>query len=306
MSTSVGVRSFGWISRSRARECERHTEPADHHAHRTGLDNEAHLLVVVRELGRVDGEPDRALLARREGDAPRTRRAVGAGERTARPRRGRSTARLRSPARRVAHRARNDEGTRGETTEVFVQMLNEYSQTYGRTVEIEFIEGSGGAADEVAAVTRYVSPRRCNRSPCGAGRSSRARSPTSSRPAKSVRELHGWTRPRVVRRAPPYAYTPGNVEQGRTHLVEYVSKQLAGKPAIHAGDEAMHTQPRVLRSIYIETGPESADAVAASKAAFAARVSTSSNSSRTHSTRGLRGAGRELIAKAQETAGSRA
>jgi hypothetical protein len=46
-------------------------------------------------------------------------------------------------------------------------------------------------------------------------------------------------------------------DQSNVHLAEYLLKKLVGKPAVHAGDEAMHTQTRVLGHLFIEATPNS-------------------------------------------------
>jgi hypothetical protein len=57
----------------------------------------------------------------------------------------------------------------------------------------------------------------------------------------------------------PYLFsiTPGG-HQSRAHLVEYVTKRLAGRPAEHAGDPAMRDRERVFAHLVLDTGTEEA------------------------------------------------
>jgi len=51
-------------------------------------------------------------------------------------------------------------------------------------------------------------------------------------------------------------------EQNRVHLSEYLLRKLAGKPAVHAGDEAMHSAERAFGYLFIETSEASAQEAA--------------------------------------------
>jgi hypothetical protein len=159
-----------------------------------------------------------------------------------------------------------------ETTEVFTRMYNDLYQTYGREVQIQFLEATGEASDEVAARADAVRVAEEMQPFAVWGSPTLTDAFTDELAARQIICVgcSGGPDPQWFTDRAPYVYTVGgNVEQGRSHLVEYVSKQLAGRPAAHAGDPAMQSQERVFGSIYIETGPESADAAAASKAAFA-------------------------------------
>lgn len=135
-------------------------------------------------------------------------------------------------------------------TELFQAMY----QTYGRKVELKFLTGSGIATDEVAARADAV---------------------------KAVEELgafavwggpvlsNAWTDeihargavclgcPGIDDNAPSVFTVTASAGQTNAHLVEYIDKKLAGKPAEHAGDPAMQTKERVFGHLYIESSEKS-------------------------------------------------
>ena len=138
-----------------------------------------------------------------------------------------------------------------ETLQGYADMFNTIYQTYGRTVVLEFMTGSGLSNDEVAARADAV---------------------------KAMEEMgafavwggpvlsNAWTEEikarggvcigcPALRDAEPsvFGIVP-SASQTRQHWIEYVGTKLAGKPAEHAGDEAMHDQERVFGQLYIDTG----------------------------------------------------
>ncbi|MGH9275914.1 MAG: hypothetical protein ACRDZU_14815 [Acidimicrobiales bacterium] len=139
------------------------------------------------------------------------------------------------------------------TYQGFVDMFNATYQTYGRTVELEFLDGSGLSQDEVQARADAV---------------------------KAMEELgafavwggpvlsNAWTEeikarggvclgcPGLRDAAPSVFTITPTASQIRQHFVEYLSKKLAGKPAEHAGDESMHSTERVFGQLYIDTGSQ--------------------------------------------------
>jgi hypothetical protein len=139
------------------------------------------------------------------------------------------------------------------TYQGFVDMFNATYQTYGRKVELTFLDGSGLSQDEVQARADAV---------------------------KAIEELDAfavWSGPVLsnawteeikarggvclgcpgLRDAAPSAFTiTPTASQIRQHFVEYLSKKLAGKPAEHAGDESMRDKERVFGQLYIDTGSQ--------------------------------------------------
>ncbi len=139
------------------------------------------------------------------------------------------------------------------TYQGYADMYNAVYQTYGRTVELEFLDGSGQSADEVQARADAV---------------------------KAMEEMgafavwggpvlsNAWTEEikarggvcigcPALRDAEPSVFTiTPSASQLSQHFVEYLSKKLAGKPAEHAGDESMHGTERVFGQLYIDTGSQ--------------------------------------------------
>jgi hypothetical protein len=122
-----------------------------------------------------------------------------------------------------------------ETQEGLIEIFQAYYQTYGRTVRFEFIEASGTILDSTSAQADAIraaeeQPFAALGGPFGFG--------------------SAWTEELLARGItcvvcpgvsqadePPYAYglQPSN-SQVRRHVVGYVSRKLAGRPAEHAGD----------------------------------------------------------------------
>ncbi len=137
-----------------------------------------------------------------------------------------------------------------ETYEGFVEIFQQTYQTYGREVELDFVEASGSILDNTAA---------------------RADAAQAAEQLGAFAVLGGpvigsaWSDelhargviciacPGIPDPEPTtFAVTPGN-GQVRTHLVEYVSKKLAGKPAEHAGED-LQDEERVFGHLALGMG----------------------------------------------------
>lgn len=139
------------------------------------------------------------------------------------------------------------------TYQGYADMFNEVFQTYGRTVELEFMDASGISTDEVAARADAV---------------------------KAMDEMgafavwggpvlaNAWTEeikardgvcigcPGLADAAPSVFNVTPSATQIRLQFAEYLQKKLLGKPAIYAGDEAFHDTERVFGNLYIDTGSQ--------------------------------------------------
>jgi hypothetical protein len=140
-----------------------------------------------------------------------------------------------------------------DTYRGYVELFESAMQTYGRSVRLEFMTGSGITTDEVSARADAV------RAAEELGAFAVWGGPVLSN--AWTQELHArgvvcLSCPAIADPA-PYAYTiTASPAQTRAHLVEYLSKRLAGKPAEHAGDPAMHDQERVFGHLIIDTGSQ--------------------------------------------------
>ena len=140
------------------------------------------------------------------------------------------------------------------TYEGYVELFNATYQTYGRTVELEFLEGSGQSTDEVAARADAV------RAVEEMGAFAVWGSPALT---------NAWSEEIAARGVicigcfgvdppdPNVFTTLPSADQGYMNLAEYVLQKLVGEPAVHAGDEAMHATERVLGHLFIESSEDS-------------------------------------------------
>jgi hypothetical protein len=150
-----------------------------------------------------------------------------------------------------------------ETLRGMIEYFETYYETYGRKVELIVVEGSGTVTDEAAAradavrideefdpfmvwggpiltiaFAEELAARGIPCISCGPG------------------QPHEWYDER-----PGLHYGIGKGPDQLDLLVaEYISKRLAGDPAIHAGDESMHGTERVFGRIWIDTGEGSVTA----------------------------------------------
>lgn len=150
----------------------------------------------------------------------------------------------------------DDTGAQAEATyQGFTDMFNASMQTYGRTVELEFLHGSGGSTDEVAARADAVKAME------EMGAFAVWGGPVLSNAWTQEIKARGGVCigcPALADAEPSVFTAAASAAQTRQHMVEYVAKKLAGKPAEHAGDAAFHTSERVFGHLWIDSG--SADA----------------------------------------------
>ena len=140
------------------------------------------------------------------------------------------------------------------TYEGYVELFEATYQTYGRSIELEFLEGSGQSTDEVAARADAV------RAVEEMGAFAVWGSPALT---------NAWSEEIAARDVicigcfgvdppdPNVFTTLPSADQGYMNLAEYISKKLAGEPAVHAGDEAMQVSERVLGHLFIESSEDS-------------------------------------------------
>lgn len=147
-----------------------------------------------------------------------------------------------------------------DTYEGYTELFNDFYQTYGRTVELEFLQASGQSNDEVAA--RADAVKAADEMGAfavwgGPVLTSAFADELAARGVVCVGCTAG--NPEYYdERAPYLAGTAMNTDQVELHLVEYLSKKLAGRPAVHAGDEAYTDQERVFGYLWIDSNDTSA------------------------------------------------
>ena len=134
-------------------------------------------------------------------------------------------------------------------------MFADVVETYGRTLDIETIEASGGPADATAAQADAQKVIDMGRSPPSADPGRRRRGGRRSSTPRSCASCGAPpSRRHVNADDAPYLWPTGPTpEQADAHLFELVGKQLVGKPAEFAGDPALQSQERVFGWVQAET-----------------------------------------------------
>ena len=148
-----------------------------------------------------------------------------------------------------------------ETMENVVRFYHTYYELYGRRIELIPFQGSGFAADEVAAradavrIAEEIQPFAVLSGPVLT---------TAFSDELAARQVMcivcGPTQPTsYYAEREPYAWAiDDNAEQKQDHVVEFVQKQLAGKNAEFAG-AALAGSPRTFGLVYLTSGPSSAE-----------------------------------------------
>ena len=138
----------------------------------------------------------------------------------------------------------------------YLHMLEDIYETYGRTLDIQVVEASGGPADATAA---QADARTIIDMAPFAVLGGPAQTPVYWQEIVDAGILcvggcslaEGWD---SVADAAPYLWPTGLApEQADLHLVEMVGKQLVGQPAAYAGDPALQSKERVFGWIQAET-----------------------------------------------------
>lgn len=146
-----------------------------------------------------------------------------------------------------------------ETTQTYVDLFNEYFQTYGRTVEVNFLQASGISTDEVAA--RADAKRAIEEfAPFAAiGGPALTNAWSDEMAAAGVVcvgcGLSGGQE--YLAQRDPYLYAGGMTGlQNNLHVADYVEARLKGGKAEFGGD-AVKDQDRVFGHLYIRSTEES-------------------------------------------------
>lgn len=148
------------------------------------------------------------------------------------------------------------------TYQGFLPFFEKYYETYGRSVELVVYEGSGTAIDEVAAraAAAEIATELQPFAVWGGPAITTAFSDELS--ARGILHLPGGggSGPEYWEERDPYLIGVGMAPwQFRSHLVEWIGKQLAGRPAEHAGDPGLAAQQRRFGLVYLESSPAAAD-----------------------------------------------
>ena len=148
-----------------------------------------------------------------------------------------------------------------DTIQTYVDLFNEYYETYGRTVEVVQVEGSGPPNDDVAAradavrideeigafmvwggpilTDAFADELAARQIPCI---------------GCQIGEPDAFSQERA-----PYIISVGqSTNQAREHVVEWLSKQVAGRPAEFA-DGPLEGEDRVFGTLFLESDEDGAE-----------------------------------------------
>jgi hypothetical protein len=155
----------------------------------------------------------------------------------------------------------NNDDTSAEsaaTVQGYVDMFNRLFQTYGRTVELKILNGSGASENEVAARADAVKAVEEMGAFAVIGGPVLANAWTDEIASRQVLCVGcpGGGEDFLQEHAPYVYSTTMSSQQTNLHAAEYVSKKLLGKPAEFAGD-ALKGDERKFAHLYIRSSDDS-------------------------------------------------
>ena len=149
--------------------------------------------------------------------------------------------------------ADTDPDANSQVQQDYLNLFTDVYETYGRTIRVEVLEASGDAQDDTAALADSL--RAIDLKPFAVvGAPGEVWAQEMANAGIVCVGCGGTESGDRVAEAAPYVWpTLMTPDQADAHLVEMVGKQLVGKPAEFAGDEAMRTEERVFGWIQAET-----------------------------------------------------
>lgn len=143
----------------------------------------------------------------------------------------------------------------------WVDMLETYHETYGREIELVFYESEGVTSDAVTARADAVEIAEDLQPFQVWGGPSLTTAFGEELAARGIQCINCGLIPTNEELVEMDGMFIGSSlmsnEQSRAHNVEILVKQVAGRPAVHAGDPAMQDQERVFGYLYIESSEDS-------------------------------------------------
>ena len=147
--------------------------------------------------------------------------------------------------------AQYEESMRG-----YIKMYESVVETYGRHVELTVVVGSGITTDPVAARADAVKIAEVDKPFMVWGGPALTDAFAEELAARKIPCIGcGPGQPQDVeaQRAPYALSITASAEQTQQHAVEYITKQLTGKPAAHAGDPALVSTTRKFGYVHLES-----------------------------------------------------
>jgi hypothetical protein len=136
----------------------------------------------------------------------------------------------------------------------YLNMFADMAGTYGRKLRVEVVKASGGPTDATAAL---ADAQKVIDMGAFAAIDGPAQTPAWQQELVDNKIIcmcgTAESQPKVIASAPYLWPTGPTPEQADAHLLELVGKQLVGKNAEFAGDEAMHSKSRVFGWVQAET-----------------------------------------------------
>lgn len=146
------------------------------------------------------------------------------------------------------------------TFEGFVEIFNRYYETYGRKVQLIRYDATGPISDPTAATADAETIARDIRPffVIGGPNLTNAFADTL---ARNQIACIGCTPPQPAawydERSPYVWDVARNADQASQQVGEYIGRRLAGRPAVFAGDAAMHTRERVFGYVHVVSSDSS-------------------------------------------------
>jgi hypothetical protein len=146
-----------------------------------------------------------------------------------------------------------------ETMTKMVDYFETYYETYGRKVKLQFVEGTGTAADETAAradavhIAEDIKPFMVWGGPA---LTSAFADELAAHGVSCLACTPGQPPDWYVQRDPNVWGIATGAEQAQVHVLEMVKNELIGKNATHAGDQFVNS-PRKFGYLYIESSATS-------------------------------------------------
>lgn len=149
-----------------------------------------------------------------------------------------------------------------ESYQDFLPMMEEYFETYGRKVDLVVYKGTGTSFDEVAAradavqIAEEIKPFAVFGGPL---LTNAFEDELSAHQILSLDGGAGAEPQSYFADKDPYLFQLGIAPwQAQEHLIEYITKKLAGRKAVHAGDPAFRNKERKFGLIAADSGPDAA------------------------------------------------
>jgi hypothetical protein len=143
-----------------------------------------------------------------------------------------------------------------DTYRAFTEFFRRHYETYGRKVELVFVQGTGSGTDEAAAKADAIRVATEVKAFAALGGPTQTNAYADELAARHVLCLGSCSGPvtdSFLRSRAPYVWPADAGIEGTRVGVEYLAKRVAGRKAIFAGDAAMHGRTRSIALVNYDT-----------------------------------------------------